>query len=145
MVGRGEFGFETACFKPVTAAQVWEVARNRLWNDLLSQNVQACDIPSYRLLPPPTLTTATPSRRYTVQILFDRIHNILTSSRRETPFLAPPAYRQIVVNHIETAYSEISNAITMAVTLRKPVFIGIASNLATAKHPSLATEPFAFS
>ena len=56
-----------------------------------------------------------------------------------------PYVDQIVINHIETAYSDINNAITMAVTLRKPVFIGIASNLATAKHPSLATEPFAFS
>ena len=49
-----------------------------------------------------------------------------------------------MINHIETAYSQINLAISTALTHRKPVFIAIASNLAAAQHPSLSREPFEF-
>ena len=53
-------------------------------------------------------------------------------------------FLQTVINHIETAYSQINLAISTALTHRKPVFIAIASNLAAAQHPSLSREPFEF-
>ncbi len=57
--------------------------------------------------------------------------------------LAHPLW-QAQINHVETAYTQINHALTMALTRRKPVYISIASNVAAAYHPSLAQEPILF-
>lgn len=49
----------------------------------------------------------------------------------------PVTCYQAQINHVENANTEINRAITMALTHRKPVYISIASNLASARHPSL--------
>jgi TPP-dependent 2-oxoacid decarboxylase len=51
---------------------------------------------------------------------------------------------QAQINHVESAYSEIKHALSMALIHQKPVYISIASNIAAASHPSLVQESTLF-